>query len=168
MDKDEAKELADKLKDKDGFLHEIAGLAAQANVMIRGLPKVVGAMDELIEKLRTPPRIKEMFQKEMMEDFKDAPWHEGDSWKGAEDLEMRVGSQVDMMQKWIDKHYKTKMTEVSSIRAMARTQIALAKGMQNLALLGLLVGFRVDAPLADCDAVLDLLTGASLDDGADP
>jgi hypothetical protein len=127
--------------------------------MIRGLPKVVGAMDEIIEKLRTPPRLQEFLDAAFKKQMEDAPWYEGDSWKG--DADTRIAKGAEQAQEWINKVFKEKMTEVSSIRAMARTQIALAKGFQNLGLLTLLLGQQADFP-EDTASLLSLLNEQDL------
>jgi len=166
VNEDDAKSLAEKVttENKATALADLAKLVVQAQVMIRGLPKVVEAMDEIIEKLRTPPRLQEFIEKSFKEQMQDAPWYEGDAWKG--DTDTRILKGASQAQEWINKMFKEKMTEVSSIRAMARTQIALAKGFQNIGMLVLALGHQAELP-SDVSALLKLLTEQDLSQDPD-
>lgn len=88
------------IQDREGVVRELLAGILAAETMLRGLSKVVDAMDEIAEVLRTPPRIPE-----------DVPVPEFFR---------------EIVQKAIDDSARRSRTVVSSIRAVAKTQTILA------------------------------------------
>lgn len=93
------------IQDREGVVRELLAGILAAETMLRGLPKVVDAMDEIAEVLRTPPRIPE-----------DAPVPEF----------LR-----EIAQKAIDDSARRSRTVVGSIRAVAKTQTTLARYVRH-------------------------------------